>query len=58
MRADLVPGLLYAGQSGYITNTVVQQGVSRPLATPYLDELEKGATCRIPGPAGPARSTP
>jgi ATP-dependent DNA helicase RecG len=59
VRAELVLVLLYVRQHGSITNTVVQQqlGVSKPTATCYLGELEKGTTCRKLGPVGPARST-
>lgn len=54
VRADLVPVLLYAGQHGSITNTVVQQqlGVSKPTATRYLGELEKGGHLQKTGTRG------
>lgn len=54
VRADLVPVLLYAGQHGSITNTVVQQqlGVSKPTATRYLGELEKGGYLQKTGTRG------
>ena len=54
VRADLVPVLLYAGQYGSITNTVVQQqlGVSKPTATRYLGELEKGGHLQKTGTRG------
>lgn len=54
VRADLVPVLLYAGQHGSITNTVVQKqlGVSKPTATRYLGELEKGGYLQKTGTRG------
>ena len=54
VRADLVPVLLYAGQHGSITNTVVQQqlGVSKPTATRYLGELERGGYLQKTGTRG------
>jgi ATP-dependent DNA helicase RecG len=54
VRADLVSVLLYTGQYGSITNTVVQQqlGVSKPTATRYLGELEKGGHLHKTGTRG------
>ena len=54
VRADLVPVLLYAGQHGSATNTAVQQqlGVSKPTATRYLGELEKGGYLQKTGTRG------
>jgi ATP-dependent DNA helicase RecG len=54
VRADLGPVLLYAGQHGNITNTVVQQqlDVSKPTATRYLSELGKGGYQQKTGPHG------
>jgi ATP-dependent DNA helicase RecG len=54
VRADLIPVLLYAGQYGSVTNTVVQRqlGVSKPTATRYLGELEKGAYLQRTGTRG------
>jgi ATP-dependent DNA helicase RecG len=54
VRSDLVPVLLYAGQHGSITNTLVQQqlGVSKPTATRYLSELEKGGWLQKSGKTG------
>ena len=54
IRPDLVPVLLYAGQHGSVTNTVVQQqlGVSKPTARRYLGELEKGGYLQKTGTRG------
>lgn len=54
VRADLIPLLLYVKQHRNITNTVVQQqlGVSKPTATRYLGELEKGGYLQKTGTRG------
>lgn len=54
VRAELVPMLLYIGQHGSITNTVVQQqlGVSKSTATRYLGELKKGSYLQKTGTRG------